>query len=560
MAGYILKRILRSICSIVIVVLIIMLLVFKLIDRNFIFIKDPMYTKLSGNAKDKFKYDHWEDYGYIEVEYYGEWLSDKLKKENKEDEYTSLYYLNPNKTGKDKRLNLENDYYEAFKKQYESQGYTISEFNQDKNKAEIKFVAAHKDRSIFLRLWEFFRDLVVIDTTNYVQISDEYIESHVTTDPETGVQTTTSSWLEQKSDGTWDIPRYIKFDYDVMSNTWCIKGSGTKHRYLLYFDDQFPFIHQNFVTLNFGYMYSSGEDFFSHFIKYQGASNESTMKTTTLPATYIDPKTGEEKHVQVTNNNNYHTYTFSEVTSEETIAEIGDYYASSGVLYSNGLSMVGYSFVIGIIATILEFLIGVPLGMLIALKKDSIWDKIGNLYIIFIMAVPSLAYIYIFATLGQSIFKLPTKWMPLGGAAQIPYFILPIVSLALPAVAGLMKWTRRYVIDQMTSDYVKFARSQGYSEGEIVRKFVLKNAIIPIAQSIPGSILGSLVGAIITERVYGVPGMGKLLTNAIDNYDNGVIVGISFFYALLSVISMILGDVLMAKMDPRISFSGGGRK
>ena len=132
---------------------------------------------------------------------------------------------------------------------------------------------------------------------------------------------------------------------------------------------------------------------------------------------------------------------------------------------------------------------------------------------------------------------------------------MPIISLALPSVASLMKWLRRYMIDQMNSDYVKFARSGGLSEGEIFSKHILKNAIIPIVHGIPGSVLGALVGAIITERVYVVPGAGNLLTEAINKYDNGVIVGVTLFYALLSITAIILGDILMSLVDPRISFT-----
>jgi len=139
-------------------------------------------------------------------------------------------------------------------------------------------------------------------------------------------------------------------------------------------------------------------------------------------------------------------------------------------------------------------------------------------------------------------------------------YILPIISLALPSVASLMKWLRRYMIDQMNSDYVKFARAGGLSEGEIFTKHVLKNAIIPIVHGIPGSLLGAMTGAIITERVYVVPGVGNLLTTAINQYDNGVIVGMTLFYALLSVVSIILGDLLMSMLDPRISFTTKGRK
>ena len=97
------------------------------------------------------------------------------------------------------------------------------------------------------------------------------------------------------------------------------------------------------------------------------------------------------------------------------------------------------------------------------------------------------------------------------------------------------------------------------TESEIFSKHILKNAIIPIVHGIPASILGAMTGAIITERVYVVPGTGNLLTEAINAYDNSVIVGVTLFYAVLSVMSLILGDLLMSMVDPRISFSSKAR-
>ena len=222
----------------------------------------------------------------------------------------------------------------------------------------------------------------------------------------------------------------------------------------------------------------------------------------------------------------------------------------------SGMSQMGYSFVIGIISVILAYLLAVPLGISMALKKDKLVDKLGTFYIIFIMAVPSLGYIFMFKSIGASL-GMPTTF-DMQNPTWIMY-VLPIISLALPSIANLMKWLRRYMIDQMNSDYVKFARSGGLSEGEIFSKHILKNAIIPIVHGIPASVLGALTGAIITERVYVVPGVGNLLTTAINTYDNGVIVGVTLFYALLSVTAIILGDVLMSVIDPRISFTTKAR-
>ena len=234
---------------------------------------------------------------------------------------------------------------------------------------------------------------------------------------------------------------------------------------------------------------------------------------------------------------------------------VDDY--TNTITHKNNMSKMGFSFVIGVIATILSYVLGLPLGLLMARYKDGLLDKIGTFYIMFIIAVPSLAYIFLFKAIGGSVFKLPTSFdMDTNSKAM---YVLPIISLALPSIANLMKWMRRYMIDQMNSDYVKFARSGGLSENEIFTKHIWKNAAIPIVHGIPSSLLFAMTGAIITERIYSVPGAGNLLTQAINKYDNGVIVGVTLFYAVLTVISNILGDILISLVDPRISFTSKGR-
>ena len=114
------------------------------------------------------------------------------------------------------------------------------------------------------------------------------------------------------------------------------------------------------------------------------------------------------------------------------------------------------------------------------------------------------------------------------------------------------------MIDQMNSDYVKFARAEGLSEKEIYDVHISRNAMIYLVHGIPSSILGCLTGAIMTERVYAVPGVGNLLTTALNAHDNGIIVACTVFYTSLSIISVILGDLLLAKYDPRIKLSGEG--
>ena len=114
------------------------------------------------------------------------------------------------------------------------------------------------------------------------------------------------------------------------------------------------------------------------------------------------------------------------------------------------------------------------------------------------------------------------------------------------------------MIDQSNADYVKFARSTGMTEGEIFAKHISRNAFIYLVHGVPGDILFALVGALITERVYAVPGIGGLVTNAITSHDNGIIIAGTIFYTFLSISALILGDLLLVKYDPRVSLSDRG--
>ena len=323
-------------------------------------------------------------------------------------------------------------------------------------------------------------------------------------------------------------------------------GNGTTHKYLLYFDDMFPYIHQNVFNISLGTSYSvnQGMDVYTTMNQAQGEFKKSVI---TYPSGLTE-KSADDLHTA--------KYVKG---SRETLSTLKDRFVDDYTnvqIKNRDFSKVGFSFVIGIIAVLLSYIIGVPLGIAMARKKDGLLDKIGTIYIVFIIAVPSLAYIFLFKAIGGAA-GLPTVFDTSIGTNLI--YVLPIVSIALKSIADLMKWMRRYMIDQMNSDYVKFARSGGLSESEIFRKHILKNAIIPIVHGIPGAIVTALVGAIITERVYVVPGAGNLLTKAINTYDNGVIIGVTLFYALLSIIALICGDVLMSIVDPRISFSSKDR-
>lgn len=523
MTKYLLKRLLHGLFSIVVVVGIVMIMIYSLLDRNLVFAMDPTYNKTANNQKEVYRYRRWEEYGYLDYVTYADYINE-LYQNGEIDEATKDAVISFGRTA-DADSDEVREYVEKFTKAYESKGYTIVRL--DAKLAGGKKLAsggtqqlfAHKDIPLHTRLRKYFTGIISIDNINYVE---EDIEDRGLT--------------------------FTLFDpaYGGEKFSPAIIGNGTRHKYLLYCDSKFPFIHQNLISINLGtsYTVNNGVDVFTTMTQSQGSYKQ---QTTYYPTGLVEQSADD-----------LHTATYVADSLESSLVytdRFTDDYTNV-LTVKSGLSKMGYSFVIGICATILAYFLGVPLGILMARQKDKLIDKIGTVYIVFIIAVPSLAYIFLFKAIGGKT-GLPTTF-DMDSTSKLMY-VLPIISLALPSIANLMKWLRRYMIDQSNADYVKFARSGGLSEGEIFTNHILKNAAIPIIHGIPGSVLSALTGAIITERVYVVPGAGNLLTEAINKYDNGVIVGVVLFYAILSVVSIILGDILMSWVDPRISFSTKAR-
>ena len=514
MVKYLLKRILHAILSVIAVVMIVMILIYSLMNRTLIFSSDTVYSKTTNNAKQTYMLRKWEEYGYLDYVTYADYLQ-MLTDSGEIDEETRAKVVSfARKAGNDsEEVQV---YIDKFNDYYTSKGYTVNRLDavtagkKIANGGQQQYYA-YKDKPLISRLVTYFTSIISVDNVHYVE---EDLENR-------GITFTTHD------------PVYggEKFSPAIM-------GNGTKYKYLLYCDNKFPWIHQNLVSINLGKSYSvnMGIDVFTTMITSQGSYVNSVI---TYPSGLTE-ESADDLHMA--------TYAADSLDSSIVFtSRYTDHYTNVPTV-KGGMSKMGYSFSIGICAVVISYLLGVPLGILMARKKDKLVDKLGTIYIVFIIAVPSLAYIFLFKAIGYKM-GLPTVFN-VDSTSKLMY-VLPVVSLALPSIASLMKWLRRYMIDQMNSDYVKFARSGGLSESEIFSKHILKNAIIPIVHGIPGSILGALTGAIITERVYVVPGAGNLLTQAINKYDNSVIVGVTLYYAILSVTSLILGDILMSMVDPR---------
>ena len=212
---------------------------------------------------------------------------------------------------------------------------------------------------------------------------------------------------------------------------------------------------------------------------------------------------------------------------------------------------------LGAISLVISLLLGIPLGRVMARYKGRIPDHLGTIFIVLINAVPAVVYYLFIQMYGTSILGIPIlftrgKWIT---------YILPVFSLALGNISYYAMWLRRYMIDESNKDYVKLAVAKGMKSRDVMNKQIFRNAFVPLIQYIPTSFLLTLVGSIYIESIYSIPGMGGLLVKSIQGQDNTIVQALVLIYSALSIAGLIIGDIMMTMIDPRISFSkkGGAR-
>ncbi|MFR8088846.1 MAG: ABC transporter permease [Lachnospirales bacterium] len=199
----------------------------------------------------------------------------------------------------------------------------------------------------------------------------------------------------------------------------------------------------------------------------------------------------------------------------------------------------------------LSLLLGIPLGAVMARCKNRWPDHLGTIFIVFINAVPSAVYYLFIQMYGTEVFGLSMLF----SRSNPVTWILPTISLSLGNIAYYGMWLRRYMVDETNKDYVKLAVAKGVDSKTIMMKHVFRNAFVPLVQYIPTSLLLTMVGSIYVEGLYSIPGMGGLLVTAIQGQDNTLVQALVIIYATISILGLILGDILMTLVDPRISFT-----
>lgn len=205
---------------------------------------------------------------------------------------------------------------------------------------------------------------------------------------------------------------------------------------------------------------------------------------------------------------------------------------------------------LGAAAWAFAMLLGVPLGVLSAVKRGSIWDYIGRVTATFGQALPPF-------WLGLMLilfFSVQLEWLPLGRRGGIDHLILPAVTLGWLAAAAILRLVRSAMLDVLDSEYVKLARSKGVSPNKVIWKHAFRNAmLVPMTYSVL-ILSGFLTGTVVTETVFSWPGLGRLSVVAIQSNDFPMMAGTVLLGTGLIILANFAVDMLSVVVDPRIKF------
>lgn len=212
---------------------------------------------------------------------------------------------------------------------------------------------------------------------------------------------------------------------------------------------------------------------------------------------------------------------------------------------------------LGCLSLIFSMLVGLPMGTLMAKYKGKFFDHLGTAFIVMIEAVPAAVYYLFIQLYGTELLGISMLF----DAKKFSSWILPVFSMSLGNIAYYAMWLRRYMVDESKKDYVMLARIKGANENRIMFKHIFRNSFVPMAQYLPTSFLNTVIGSIYIESLYSIPGMGGLLVDVVKKQDNAMVQGIVLLYACVGVIGLLLGDLMMVALDPRINLSkkGGDR-
>lgn len=245
--------------------------------------------------------------------------------------------------------------------------------------------------------------------------------------------------------------------------------------------------------------------------------------------------------------------------------DLGTSFISNTPVLDEIVSHMKVSFIVAFIAIIFEYLIAIPLGVTAATHQYSIRDYVVTVLVVLGISLPS----FFFGRVLQNLFSLklnifPTSGLTTPGASYhgiaaigdyLWHITLPLLVMIILGIGGTMRYMRTNMLEVLNSDYIRTARAKGLKESKVIYKHAFRNTMIPIVTMFAGVLPSLFSGAILTEQVFDLPGIGNWALTATNSADIPSIMGYNMFIALLSVIGVLLSDLMYVVVDPRVKLS-----
>ncbi len=246
--------------------------------------------------------------------------------------------------------------------------------------------------------------------------------------------------------------------------------------------------------------------------------------------------------------------------------DFGNSFVTGGDVIKEIADHMGVSFAVAFIAIIFEYMIAIPLGVTAATHQYSIRDYVVTVLVMVGISLPSF---FLGRVLQKAFATAPLNWFYPSGLENsalnmnfiekigdyLRHLTLPIVSTVILGIGGTMRYMRTNMLEVLNSDYIRTARAKGLKENKVIYKHAFRNTMIPIVTMMAGVLPSLFSGAMITENVFGLPGIGNWALQATQAGDVNVIMAYNMFLAFLSVIGVLLSDLMYMVVDPRVKLS-----
>lgn len=236
--------------------------------------------------------------------------------------------------------------------------------------------------------------------------------------------------------------------------------------------------------------------------------------------------------------------------------DMGTSYRTGASVMSEIGSRFPTTLLLATLNVLLTAVMSIPLGVLVAIKKNSVIDSVTTVLALIFTAMPS----FWLGMLMILVFALQLNLLPATGSESFANFILPSLTMSLLSIAQIMRMTRSSMLEVIRQDYIRTARAKGVSENKIIWRHAIRNALLPVVTTMGVNFGYTLGGSVITETAFGMTGVGTLLLGAVRSKDVPVVMGCVLFMSFLFSLVTLIVDLSYGAIDPRIKAQYGGKK